>query len=80
MTLRVTVEIVPFGVENEKKTIHTLKINNVGPLPRFDGNSWYEYEVWLDDLHIADVGHVRENGALTLVYKALAEVEDTYNV
>ena len=72
MTLRVTLEIVPFGVEAEKYTIHTVDISNVG----FSGSDdLYEYSVIKDGNRLPDtIYHYRSTGAITLVRRALEEI------
>jgi hypothetical protein len=39
MVLRVTVEIVPFGREKDKYTIHTLEAHNIGKPPVREGRT-----------------------------------------
>lgn len=76
MTLRVTLEIVPFGREDKKYTIETLNISNVTlQVPTIvKGEDTYiiehnDYKNYDDKT--PKVPHKREDGALTLVRKAL---------
>ena len=72
MTLRVTLEIVPFGIEENKRTIHQINISNIGKSSGQSGG--YSYLVELDKEHKFIVtNHNRENGALRLLEKVLAD-------
>jgi len=74
--MRVTVEIVPFGQEEDKYTLHTLEIGNMGRATKApdDGKTWCRYHVWLDGELVSDnVFHAREDGPLPLVEKAVAK-------
>jgi hypothetical protein len=75
MTLRVTLEIVPFGDETKKRTIRQLDIFNMGQVP---GSNNYEYGVIDIDpekntggLYQETVYHLRDHGASALVSKVL---------
>lgn len=78
MTLRVTVEIVPYGVEEEKYTIRQLDIFNKGRVDL----SRCEYGV-IDinpekeeyGLHEKEIIHRRDLGAMQLIKKAVEELE-----
>lgn len=77
MTLRVTVEIVPFGEEEKAYEIHRLDIFNKGPA----GFGHYEYGVISFNEEKKDYGmyertvyHRRNLGALALVEKVLREI------
>jgi len=94
MTLRVTIETVPYGDETLKETIFHLDINNTGDVRDMGfGNVVCSYDVLLyqhynetmqsrgmpkfeleDELKLPE--HNRRDGALSLVYKALALMED----
>lgn len=68
MTLRVTFEIVPFGVEANKRTIHTLNIHNIGT----DALGWTEYSFDLNGVASTEtIVHQRSEGALELARKVL---------
>lgn len=79
MTLRVTLEIVPFGEEQHKRTIDVFNISNIGKA--FDPNYHIyvvernEYKTGSHDL--LKVFHKREDGSLVLVKKVLEAVLDT---
>lgn len=71
MTLRVTFEIVPFGEEINKRTIHTLNIHNIGPT-RSEDPDQYEYSFDIDgEPSHETVLHFRSEGALELTRKVL---------
>ena len=68
MTLRVTVEIVPFGEEDQKYEIGRLHISNYGPTNELDGNYWYHvHEAPMDK----PIKHYRDDGAWVLIQKAI---------
>lgn len=71
--MRVTVEIVPFGQEEDKYTIHTIEIGNMGRHPDAkEGRTVCRYNAWLDgDLIAENMLHAREDGALNLIERAL---------
>jgi len=73
MTLRVTLEIVPFGVEENKRTIHTIDISNQG---RVDGSTdQCSYGVVLDGVPMANTFlHYRSDGAIFLAEKVLKAI------
>lgn len=82
MTLRATIEIVPFGEEESKHTLFTFNISNVGMLRRGGfGYDLYEYRAEVFDRDnviirtIEDVEHVRRDGACDLVRKVLERFE-----
>lgn len=79
MTLRVTVEIIPFGEENKARTIEILNISNVtfdeGEGPNKSSKYVIEhndYKNYTDDT--PRVFHERTDGALTLIRKALEKL------
>lgn len=69
MTLRVTIEIVPFGVEENKRAIHVIELHNTGT------KTWAgatRYDMDLDGKRMEfKVLHDREDGALILIKHAL---------
>lgn len=72
MTLRVTLEIVPFGVEENKRTIHTININNITGISNVPDVGQHEYEVISDGQKQEwTVKHTRSLGARLLVRKVL---------
>ena len=81
MTLRVTIEIVPFGDEDKKRIIRQLDIFNMGPVSSPDGWSlggYHEYGVIDIDpenntggLYQETIPHRRREGAPALVAKVL---------
>lgn len=78
MTLRVTLEIVPFGNETEKRVIETINISNISFKEKSDDgcdvyvverNSYKTY----DENNIR-IHHYRKDGALLLSALALKEL------
>jgi hypothetical protein len=74
--MRVTVEIVPFGQEKDKYTLHTIEIGNMGRHKEGqydrDGRTYCRYNAWLDGEQIAEnILHAREDGALNLIERVL---------
>ena len=68
--LRITLEMVPFGVENAKRTIGTMEIANVGGTDKFG-----QYSVSMESDHVSGVQRIerfdRRRGAWALVSTAL---------
>lgn len=78
MTLRVTLEIVPFGDEEKKYVIETINISNIGS---HDG-SIYAYSVEHNTYKqrttdTPRVLHKRSDGAIALAVRALQRVLNT---
>lgn len=76
MTLRVTLEIIPFGVEEDRRVIRTINISNISNKEPCDDPSYNTYVVEIDEYKQYDgynlrVFHKREDGAENLVYKTL---------
>ncbi len=76
MTLRVTLEIIPFGKEENKRVIEVVNISNWQQTDldiysyRIEDNRYKEFredDQWVD--------HNRSDGALTLVCRALAKLD-----
>ena len=77
MTLRVTLEIVPFGDEANKRTIHTIDISNLGVHGMFKDGTLCAYGTALDGIEKPfPIYHYRENGAIKLAYEVLARLLD----
>ena len=80
MTLRVTLEIVPFGNEDNKRTIYELEIWNMGSKTK-GGKSRYQCDVIRDGAPFVPEGgvirlaHMREHGAPRLVRRVLQRLE-----
>jgi hypothetical protein len=79
MTLRVILQIVPFGDETAIREIGRLDIFNKGTFCDFDGLV-YEYGIIemtpkSGALHDETVLHRREHGAWQLVWKALNDLK-----
>lgn len=77
MTLRVTLEIVPYGNEALKREIEVINISNEGAV----NLSECIYAIEHNDYKNASgktprVKHTREEGALVLVKKALEKLVD----
>jgi len=73
MTLRVTVEVVPFGSEENKKVLSVLNIHNRGVIA---GHDYCHYDVEESPTEGPvrpwnGVAHARANGFWTLILKAL---------
>jgi hypothetical protein len=73
MTLRLTLEIVPFGVEANKRVIETVNISNIGEGPMI-GSYYYivehnDYKNYDDNT--PQLLHWRKDGALVLAQRAL---------
>lgn len=74
MTLRVTIEIVPFGFEEDKRTLHTFNINNITGIVNVPDVGLHEYEVIADGQKKDwTIKHTRSLGAISLVQKVLAK-------
>lgn len=75
MTLRVTLSIVPHGIEEDIYDIHTINISNLGI---YEGEYCYKYGVEVDKYKTQEydhyVFHSRKDGALQLVMQALEKV------
>lgn len=76
MTLRVTLEIIPHGVEDEKRTIEVINISNWGQID-FDSHSYRIEDNDYKKFKAEDqwVTHNRSKGALLLASKALATLD-----
>lgn len=71
MTLRVTLEVVPFGIEDNKRTIKTINIHNIGQTHSQDPDQC-EYSFDVDGNTAPEtVIHFRSEGAPELVRKVL---------
>lgn len=77
MTLRITLEIVPFGEEENKRIIEVINISNSGMTDfdtyqyRIEDNRYKQFredDVWVE--------HIRSDGALKLASLALDKVDD----
>jgi len=86
MTLRATIEIVPFGAEGAKRELFRFDISNCGLVPPnlfVRGVHIYSVDVYGEDGKLVDtmegIHHVRKLGACELVRKVLAEYQDKGN-
>lgn len=74
MTLRVTFEIIPFGVESDAYTVGTLDIHNVGR----SAIGWGKYDVsFVSDgkpVDIKGISHCRQDGFLKLSSLAICGI------
>lgn len=66
--LRITIELVPFGVEDEKKVLSQFLIHNVGR--RGDGQDMYKIAKSLSDKSTT-FSHTRSDGLHTCVVLGL---------
>ncbi len=74
MTLRVRISIVPFGDETKEREIHQINISNLGEANIKECNYGIELDKYKSGSYLARVTHVREQGAITLVYKVLKRI------
>lgn len=74
MTLRVRISIVPFGDETKEREIHQINISNLGEANTKECNYGIELDEYKSGSYLGRVAHVREQGAITLVYKALKRI------
>lgn len=78
MTLRVLLQIVPFGNEDKAHTIETINISNIGHTPESYPLQYQyiiehnKYKSGEKDLPM--VNHNRQDGAIALVHKALGQL------
>lgn len=69
--IRVTIDVIPFGKEEDRKTLHILNIINDGTGNGYIGN----YDVQLDGEMKGHINQFRRGyGVLELTRKALKEV------
>lgn len=71
MTLRCTLEIVPFGEEDAKRTISTINIHNSLDV---DAEGRYRYYGDVDGKDISNIWHYRKHGAHHLLNLFLEEM------
>ncbi len=75
MTLRVRISIVPFGDESKERELHQINISN---LERHHQPDTYNYGIELDKYegnnYLARVTHVRSEGSIKLVMKAIKRI------
>lgn len=78
MTLRVTIEIIPFGDESNKRTLHVVNISNTGKVerPGMKGLGLYNYIVREIDENGKNLEpytciHQRSQGFWDLIYRAV---------
>lgn len=74
MTLRVTLEIVPYGNEDQKYTIETVNISNLGATDLGVYQYGIEYNKYKTGEYDAVVEHTRKDGATKLVELAMGAV------
>jgi len=68
--IRITIDIVPYGVEEDTRNIHTLTIANMGKAEE----EKHRYSVCLDGEKLGEVLHWRPCGMLALIKKAFSEL------
>lgn len=78
MTLRVTLEILPGGVEENKRTLHTIDISNIGTIRvHQEYGEECEYSVTHNEEGRTEtLRHWRRNGALALAEDAINLVDE----
>lgn len=74
-------QIVPFGDEDNIRTIHTINISNVGLDKQYGDEGYYNYVVEKDAYKAFTddtlrVTHKREDGPIRLVGTALMALDD----
>ena len=70
MPLRVTIEVIPWGQEDLKRTLATVEIENVTDLAEHSN-----YSILLDRRRLdGEVAHKRSDGFWILVHKTLAKL------
>lgn len=69
--IRVTIDLLPFGREEEKETLHTIEIANIGNVK---GNI-YHYMANLDDNYFSATNHNRSESVLKLIKKIFDKAE-----
>lgn len=82
MTLRVTVEIVPFGDENNKQKISVMEVYNRGPSPYKPG--YHQYSGLVNGKYgdttpfgvINPILHNRNHGPWPLIQQAIAAFQE----
>lgn len=79
MTLRVTLSIVPHGIESKIYGIHEINISNLGPYDKeLLQSDICEYGIEVDKYKTGEydhkVIHDRKNGPIVLVELALKEI------
>lgn len=79
MTLRVTLSIVPHGIEEDIYNIHQINISNLGPYNKdLLRSDVCEYGVEVDKYKTEEydyrIIHDRKDGPITLVSLALKEI------
>lgn len=78
MTLRITIEEVPLGVEARKHTLHTINVSNISNIVRRKqahkeaGVHYYSVSHGGQAMHC--VQHVRDDGALVLAHLVLEAI------
>ena len=81
MTLRVIIEVVPFGAEEDKYEIGRIDIHN-GAHAGF-GQSVYYGTYKSDDQEnscdLQNIFHSRKDGALVLIKKVIEEIENIHS-
>lgn len=77
MTLRVTIEIVPFGVEEDKRTIFNFDIGNMAKKTKNGRTRYRAYWIHNEDgiIEAFNLAHHGEHGALRLAQKVLRRAE-----
>jgi hypothetical protein len=73
--LRVTIDLIPFGKEEDKKELSKITIENVGKSP-LDNYSKYKYNGYIDNFGtirniFGNIVHNRRDNALILLYEIL---------
>lgn len=77
MTLRVTLEIVPFGEEANKRTIHVVDISNMGKRSKSTYTDICNYKVVLDGVELPGLlPHSRAAGAFQLVKLVMQAIQN----
>lgn len=76
MTLRVTLEIVPFGNEEKKRVIETINISNLGQIDFGVYQYGVEHNKYKTREYDVVVEHTRSDGAIKLVELAMGALNN----
>jgi hypothetical protein len=83
--LRVTIEVLPYGVEKDRETVYQLLIGNKGKVTDrsySESGNLYKYDCTLIDTvnnrqaYLSEVYHLRNMGALPLVEQCLEKLRE----
>lgn len=82
--IRVTVDLIPFGEEKDKKEISVLEIGNEGIVSKLTNETKYSYNgFWFDTENkkhkfYGSVYHDRRNVVWFLIYKVIIKILEPF--